>query len=99
MLRPITLVVLACGLAAASPDLTARAIKVEVSGAATLITAAMGSDQGVEKTMRCSFVDDAGKALAGDCVIVRIDHRTTLVKTTATADPIRVSLRVRFTQG
>ncbi len=101
MTRMLGTILVLCGMAAADPappaPLTARVIKVEVMGGDTIVTAAMGSDQGISKTATCKFLDAANQPRPDDCILIRVDHRTTIVKTHMTADQLRVSGQVRFT--
>jgi hypothetical protein len=75
-----------------------RVIKIEVSAGAVIATAAVGTDQGVVRTDTCVFLEADDSPKAADCVVVRTDRRSTIVKTTMTLDQIKAgAMRVRFT--
>lgn len=65
----------------APPSVNGRVIKYEISSTELIVTAAAGSEQGVERTYTCTvLVDD--KPIAGTrCTIIRVDKRMTVVKT------------------
>lgn len=73
-----------------------RVLKIELTGAEVIATAGVGTDQGVARTDVCAFIDAQDKPVPADCIIIRVDKRTTIVKTKLTMDQIKI-LRVKFT--
>jgi hypothetical protein len=81
------------------PDpVVARVVGFEVSGDATIVTIAAGSEQGLAKTWRAHFREGkTPKVLAGgDAVIIRIDRRTSVLKTKLTAAQVRANVFVQL---
>jgi hypothetical protein len=75
----------------------ARVVGIVIIDDSVVVTAAAGSDQGIDKRWRARFRDGTTKALVagGDAMIIRVDHRTTVLKTKLTADQVRAN---RFIQ-
>ena len=77
---------------------TGRVVRFEVLSNDLVVTVAAGSDQGVDKTWKGTFLtsltDDHPSS--SDFVIVRIDKRTTVGRTHLTRDEVMKSGRVRF---
>lgn len=79
-MKKALLLVAAMGCIASADPLRQRAIKVEIQGTAVLVTVPLGSDNGVDKTMGCHMLINRMRN-ESRCAIVRIDKRTTVVKT------------------
>jgi hypothetical protein len=79
------------------PVVIARVLKAEAVGSEHVITAGAGSLQGVGMRAACTFVDDKDRDVPDlTCVIIRVDKRTTIAKTTASMDQIKALARVRL---
>ena len=81
------------------PDpVTGRVVDLEVSGDARVVTVMAGSDKGVAKTWHARLLEgDSTKPLPdGEAIIIRIDKRTTIIKTTLTEQQIRANRIVQF---
>jgi hypothetical protein len=68
-----------------------RVIRIEVQRNASIATLGGGSDQGITKDWTGCFVKDASSDTCrggGDLVIIRLEPRSTIVKSTATHDQI-----------
>lgn len=78
--------------------ITGRVVDLEVSGDARIVTVMAGSDKGVAKTWHARFLEgDTTKPLPdGEAIIIRIDKRTTIIKTTLTEQQIRANRIVQF---
>lgn len=99
MKKALLAVVALTGLASADP-LRQRVIKIERVGDDVLATVAIGSDDGVDKTMGCHMLADR-KRYESRCTVVRIDKRTTLIKTGPETETARRrgELSVQFDPG
>jgi len=74
----------------------ARIQKVEVSGSIVLVTIAAGTEQGIDHNWRAFLVRETVAIDGGELIIIRVDKRTTVAKSTLTFDQIPANLRVRF---
>ena len=92
---------LTAGLAAADPvkpvPITARVVAASVEGDATIVKVAAGSDNAIDRTASCKFIDAAGKDLDAECIIIRVDRRTTTIKTHLAVAAVTASPHVRLT--
>ncbi len=77
---------------------TGRVIKNEVQGSETLITIAVGEDQGVSKgwTGRVLRGDSDNPIDGGDVTVIRVGKRETIGKTRLTTDQISANPRVKL---
>jgi hypothetical protein len=77
---------------------TGRVIKTEVQGADTLITIAIGEDQGVSKgwSGRVLRGDSDNPMDGGDVQVIRVGKRETIGKTRLTTDQISANNRVKL---
>lgn len=77
---------------------TARVVDVEILDDARIVTVLAGSEQGVAKTWRAKFRAAATpKPLeGGEAILIRIDRRTTVLKTRLTAAQIRANRTVQL---
>jgi len=78
--------------------ITGRVVDLEVTGDSRIVTVMTGSEKGVGKKMRATFRETAtGKPLpGGDAVVIRVDHWTTVLKTSLTPEQIRANRVVQF---
>lgn len=77
---------------------TARIVDFEVREDARIVTVLAGSEQGIGKTWRAKFREGTTtKPLAGgDAIVIRIDRRTTVLKTSLSADQVRANRTIQF---
>ena len=78
--------------------ITGRVIKTEVQGSETLVTIAVGEDQGVAKgwTGRVLRADSDNPIDGGDVTVIRVGKRETIGKTRLTTDQISSNPRVKL---
>lgn len=84
-MKKLALALLLVGGVAVAKDslapIVARPIKVETVGKDTFVTVAAGSEAGVAKELACAFVGAGGTPIVGTCALIRIDKKTSVVKT------------------
>jgi hypothetical protein len=75
-----------------------RVVDLEISGQDRIVIVARGSDGGIERGWRATFLEGtSGKPLAGgEASIIRIDHRSTVLKTKLTPEQVRANRTVQF---
>jgi hypothetical protein len=78
--------------------ITGRVIKTEVQGSETLVTIAVGEDQGVSKgwTGRVLRADSDNPIDGGDVTVIRVGKRETIGKTRLTTDQVSANPRVKL---
>jgi hypothetical protein len=78
--------------------ITGRVIKTEVQGSETLVTIAVGEDQGVSKgwTGRVLRADTDNPIDGGDVTVIRVGKRETIGKTRLTTDQVSANPRVKL---
>jgi hypothetical protein len=86
---------LAAPLAAQPTPLVGRVMAIQVSEGDTILTVALGTDAGLERTWSAKLVSNDRPL--HDLVIIRVNKRSTILKLRATFDQIPPNLRVRFT--
>jgi hypothetical protein len=84
---------------ATAPPVTGRVIKNEIQGADTLVTIAVGLDQGVSKAWKGHVLrgDSDTPMDGGDVVVIRVGKRETIGKVHLTTDQISANPRVKLT--
>lgn len=80
------------------PAVVGRVVDLEVRGDSHVVTVLAGSDSGIGKTWRATFVDAATrKPLAGgEAVVIHVDKTSTVLKTRLSAEQVRASRTVQF---
>ncbi len=75
-----------------------RVVDLEVSAESRIVTVLVGSDQGIGKRWRAKFRDGTTtKLLAdGEAIVIRIDKRTAVLKTSLSAEQVRANRIVQF---
>ena len=69
--------------------IVAKVLTVKVDHGATMATVSLGSDAGVDKDYACAFMGAGGTPSTGSCILVRIDKRTSVIKTSLTVDELK----------
>lgn len=109
LLKSTSAVLVACVLLAGSfaaadkksmkaDPIVARVVDLEINEASTVVTVMAGSDKGVAKGWHATFLEgDSKKPLPdGEATIIRIDKRSTIIKTTLKPEQVRANRQVRF---
>jgi hypothetical protein len=75
-----------------------RVVSLEVYPDTTVVTVLVGYNQGIEKTWHAKFREGTTTTLlgGGEATIIRIDRRTTLLKTSLTPEQVRAHRFVQF---
>ena len=75
-----------------------RVVDLEVAGESRIVTVLIGSDNGIAKKWRAKFREGTTeKPLAGgEAVVIRIDKRSTVLKTSLSAEQVRANRVVQF---
>ncbi len=68
-----------------------RVVDLEVTADYRIVTVLAGSEQGITRGAHAKFRD-----VDGEAIIVRVDHRTTVVKTSLSAERVRAHRSVQF---
>lgn len=78
--------------------ISGRVVDLEIYGDTTAVTVLTGSENGLAKDWRARFREGTTTKLLtdGDATIIRIDRRTTVIKTTLTPDQVRANRIVQF---
>lgn len=78
--------------------ITARVVDLEVRDDARYVTVMAGSDNGITKQMRVKFREGTTtKPFAdGEALLIRVDRRTTVLKTNLTTEQVRANRIVQF---
>ena len=79
-------------------NVVARVVGLEVFDKTSIVTIAAGSERGIGRRWRAQFREGkTPKLLAGgEAVIIRIDRRTSILKTTLTPTQVRENLFVQL---
>jgi len=80
------------------PSVVARVVGLEIYDNAAVVTLAAGSDQGVGKTWHAKFRDGKTQKLlaGGEAVVIRVDHRSMVVKTSLSPAQVRANRYVQL---
>jgi hypothetical protein len=80
------------------PSVVARVVGLDVYTDTTIVTLAVGSEQGVGKTWHARFRDGKTQKLlaGGEATVIRIDHRTMVVKTSLSPAQVRANRYVQL---
>ena len=80
------------------PVMKGRVVDLEVVGEARIVTVLLGSDNGIGKTWHAKFREGAtAKPLAGgEAIVIRVDKRSTVLKTSLSAEQVRANRVVEF---
>jgi hypothetical protein len=75
-----------------------RVVDLEVAGESRIVTVLIGSANGVGKRWRAKFREGTtAKLLAGgEAVVIRVDERSTVLKTSLSAEQVRANRVVQF---
>jgi hypothetical protein len=75
------------------PSVVARVVGLEIYDNSAVVTIAAGSDQGIGRTSRARFRDSkTQKPLAGgEALIIRVDHRSSVLKTSLPPAQVRAN--------
>ena len=76
----------------------ARVVGIEIMGESVVVTVAAGMDQGITKRAHARFRDGKTKKLlaGGEAVLIRVDKRTAVLKTSLPAERVRANRFVQF---
>ena len=79
-------------------SVVARVVGLEVYDNTAIVTLAAGSDQGIERTWHARFRDGkTDKLLAGgEAIVIRVDHRSMVVKTSLAPAQVRANRYVQL---
>ena len=79
-------------------SISGRVVDLEIIGEDTVITVAAGTEQGIDKTWRARFREGTTTKLVpdGEAILIRIDRRTTILKTRLTPEQVRANRIVQF---
>jgi hypothetical protein len=77
---------------------TGRVIDYQTQGDARIVTVHVGSNQGVARTWRAKFREGTTtkQLVGGEATVIRIDKRSTVLKTNLTPEQIRANRSVQF---
>ncbi|MBA3465442.1 MAG: hypothetical protein H0T46_36255 [Deltaproteobacteria bacterium] len=81
------------------PDpIVGRVVGLEVYGGDTVVTVAAGKSQGIAKGWRAAFLDGTTKKplAGGEAIVIRIDRRTSVLKTRLSPEQVRANRLVQF---
>jgi hypothetical protein len=75
-----------------------RIVGLEVYGDQCIVTVAAGTEQGIAKDWRAKFREGkTEKPLAnGDAILIRVNKRTTILKTNLTPDQVRANKYIQL---
>jgi hypothetical protein len=79
-------------------SVVARVVGLEIDEKTAIVTIAAGSEQGVGKAWRAKFREGkTPKLLAGgEATIIRIDRRTSVLKTALTPEQVRANVFIQL---
>jgi hypothetical protein len=75
-----------------------RVVDLDVVGESVIVTVLRGSETGIDRTWRARFREGTtAKPLAGgEAVVIRVNRRTTVLKTSLSAEQVRANRVVEF---
>lgn len=109
MLAPLKTAAVLCVLATGSLALadkkgpkpaaiSARVVDLEINEDSTIVTVMAGTDKGIDRTWHARFREGGSDKLLpdGEAIVIRVDRRTTVLKTKLTAKQVRENRIVQF---
>jgi hypothetical protein len=78
--------------------ITGRVVDLDVAGDSRIVTVLIGSETGIERHWHAKFREGTtAKPLAGgEAVVIRVDRRTTVLKTSLSVEQVRANRVVEF---
>jgi hypothetical protein len=80
------------------PSVVARVVGLDIHDNTAIVTLAAGSEQGVGKTWHARFRDGKTQKLlaGGEAIVIRVDHRSMVVKTSLSPAQVRANRYVQL---
>src|SRR3954466_9945468 len=74
-------------------SITGRVVDLEISGADTVVIVMRGTETGIEKGWHARFREGTTAKLldGGEAILIRVDHRTIVLKTTLKPEQVRAN--------